>query len=47
MRYVKADLLDDVVTSYDQTKTTLQGRCYEKTVDSKQAIGPSINRCRG
>ena len=44
MRYVKADLLDDVVTSYDQTKTTLQGRCYEKTVDSKQAIGPSINR---
>lgn len=44
MRYVKADLLDDTVTSYDQTKTTLQGRAFEKTVDGKQALGPSVNK---
>jgi hypothetical protein len=44
MRYVKADLLDDVVSSYDQTKTTIQGRCYEKTVDGKVALGPPINK---
>jgi len=44
MRYVKADLLEDTVTTYDQTKTTLVGRAFEKTVDSKQAIGPSVNK---
>lgn len=44
MRYVKADLLDDVVTSYDQTKTTIQGRAFVKTVDGKQALGPSLNK---
>lgn len=44
MRYVKADLLDDVVTSYDQTKTTIQGRAFVKTVDGKPALGPSLNK---
>lgn len=44
MKYVKADLLDQVVSSYDQTKTTTQGRCFVKTVDGKQAIGPSLNK---
>lgn len=44
MKYVKADLLEDVVSSYDQTKTTTQGRCFVKTVDSKQAVGPSLNK---
>lgn len=44
MKYVKADLLEDVVSSYDQTKTTRQGRCFVKTVDGKQAIGPSLNK---
>ena len=44
MKYVKADLLDQVVSSYDQTKTTTQGRCFVKTVDGKQAVGPSLNK---
>lgn len=44
MKYVKADLLDDVVSSYDQTKTTIQGRAIVKTIDSDDAIGPSINK---
>lgn len=44
MRYVKADLLDDVVSSYDQTKTTVQGRAFSKTVDGKTALGPPINK---
>lgn len=44
MKYVKADLLEDVVSSYDQTKTTTQGRCFVKTVDGKQAVGPSLNK---
>lgn len=44
MRYVKADLLDDVVSSYDQTKTTIQGRAFSKTVDGKTALGPPLNK---
>lgn len=44
MKYVEAGLLDDVVSVYDQTKTTIQGRCYQKTVDGKPALGPPINR---
>lgn len=44
MKFVKADLLDDVVGSYDQTKTTIQGRCFSKTVDGKTALGPPLNK---
>lgn len=44
MRYIKADLLDDVVSSYDQTKTTVQGRAFSKTVDGKTALGPPLNK---
>ncbi|OQB05785.1 MAG: hypothetical protein BWY19_00810 [bacterium ADurb.Bin212] len=44
MRYIKAGLLDDVVSSYDQTKTTVQGRAFSKTVDSKTALGPPLNK---
>lgn len=44
MRYLTAGLLDDVVSSYDQTKTTIQGRAYSKTIDGKTALGPPINR---
>lgn len=44
MKYVKADLLDDVVSSYDQTKTTIQGRVFSKTVDGKTALGPPVNK---
>ncbi len=44
MRYSKADLLTDVVGTYDQTKTTIQGRAYSKTVDGKTALGPPVNK---
>jgi len=44
MRYVKADLLADVVGTYDQTKTTIQGRVFSKTVDSETALGPPLNK---
>ena len=44
MKYVKADLLADVVGTYDQTKTTIQGRAQSKTVDGGTALGPPINR---
>jgi len=44
MRYAVAGLLDDVVDVYDQTKTTLFGRAFEKTVDGKVALGPPLNK---
>lgn len=44
MRFEKFDLLGDVVSSYDQTKTTIQGRVYSKTVDGKTALGPPLNK---
>ena len=44
MIYKKADLLVDVVASYDQTKTTRQGRAYVKTVNSQSVIGPPLNK---
>ncbi len=44
MKYVKADLLADIVGTYDQTKTTRQGRADTKTVNSQTVIGPPLNR---
>lgn len=44
MRVLKSDLLADVVSSYDQTKTTIQGRAFVKTIGGDQAIGPPLNR---
>ncbi len=44
MRSLYFDLLADVVSSYDQTKTTVQGRCQTKTIDGDTAIGPPLNR---
>lgn len=43
MKYVKADLLADVVGSYDQTKTTTQGRIQTRTVGGANVIGPPLN----
>lgn len=43
-RYLAAGLLDDVVSSYDQTKTTVLGRAFSKTVDGKTALGPPLNK---
>lgn len=44
MKYVKADLLDSVVGSYDQTKTTVQGRVYSKVISGGSALGPPLNK---
>jgi hypothetical protein len=44
MKFIDADLLADVVGSYDQTKTTIQGRAFSKTVDGKTALGPPLNK---
>jgi len=44
MRYTNANLLGDVVSIYDQTKTTIQGRAFSKTVDGKTALGPPLNK---
>lgn len=43
MKAIDLQLLDDVVTSYDQTKTTVQGRVFEKTLSGKQVLGPPLN----
>lgn len=42
MGYKNLDLLADVVTVYDQNKTTIAGRVSQKTVNGDQALGPSI-----
>lgn len=44
MKYVKADLISDVVGSYDQTKTTTQGRITSKTLSGVPVLGPPLNK---
>lgn len=44
MKFIKADLLADVVSSYDQNKTTIQGRVSSKTVDSQTVLGPPLTK---
>ena len=44
MKWLKADLLNDVVSSYDQTKTTLQGRVSSKTINSQNVLGPPLTK---
>jgi len=44
MKYIKADLLNDIVGSYDQTKTTIQGRVDSKVVDSQTVLGPPLSK---
>lgn len=44
MKVVKADLLDDVVSVYDQTKTTIQGRVDSKIIDGAEVLGPPLNK---
>lgn len=43
MKSIYADLTADVVGTYDQTKTTIQGRCISKTVNGKTVLGPPLN----
>jgi len=43
MKAIKAGLLDNVVSVYDQTKTTIQGRVTQKTVSGDTVLGPPLN----
>jgi len=44
MKYIKADLTSSVVSSYDQTKTTIQGRVSQKTLSGQSALGPPLTK---
>lgn len=44
MKLYTADLLDDVVSSYDQTKTTIQGRVFSKTISGTPVLGPPLSK---
>lgn len=44
MKTIKADLLENVVSSYDQTKTTIQGRVHSKIIDGQEVLGPALNK---
>lgn len=44
MRQIKADLLASVGGTYDQTRTTTQGRINQKTIEGITAIGPRRNK---
>jgi hypothetical protein len=41
MKLVDINLLENVGTTYDQNRTTIQGRVRQKTVNSKQVLGPN------
>lgn len=42
--FLEAGLLDDVVSVYDQTKTTIQGRVSQKLFGSNYALGPALTK---
>jgi hypothetical protein len=44
MKLVDLELLDNVGTSYDQTRTTIQGRVSQRTIDSKPVLGPPTTK---
>lgn len=44
MKTVYADLVADIVGSYDQTKTTTQGRITQKTINGDVVLGPPLNK---
>lgn len=44
MKLLKADLLTQVVGSYDQTKTTIQGRVASKTVAGLPVLGAPLTK---
>lgn len=41
MKLLDTQLLASVGTTYDQTRTTIQGRVRQKTVNAKQVLGPN------
>jgi hypothetical protein len=44
MKFINANLLASVGGTYDQTRTTIQGRVSQKTIGGKQVLGPSLNK---
>lgn len=44
MPYIRAGLLDSVVGTYDQTKTTIQGRVAQKTVSGLSVLGAPLTK---
>jgi hypothetical protein len=43
-RQFYAEILNDVVAVYDQTKTTVLGRAAQKTVNGKDSVGPPLTK---
>lgn len=43
-RLTKLNLLSQVVGSYDQTKTTIQGRVFSKTIGATTVLGPPVTK---
>ena len=41
---IRADLVADVVSSYDQTKTTIQGRARQANISGVDVLGPVRNK---
>ena len=44
MKVKRTDLLNDVVSSYDQTKTTILGNVFQKNISGTEYLGPSLNK---
>jgi hypothetical protein len=44
MKLLDVKLLESVGGTYDQTRTTIQGRVSQRTIDSKPVLGPSPTR---
>jgi len=44
MKWIKADLLASVGGTYDQTRTTIQGRVASKVIDTKTVLGPPLSK---
>lgn len=44
MKSYSAGLLNDVVGSYDKTKTTIAGRVAQKTINSNSVLGPPLTK---
>lgn len=44
MKSFKADLVANVGGTYDQTRTTIQGRVFSKTINSQTVLGPPVTK---
>lgn len=44
MKLYKADLLSSVGGTYDQTRTTIQGRVFQKTISGNSVLGPPLSK---